>query len=98
MTELAIDIVSDVVCPWCYIGKRRLEAALAAREAGIASRHRLFAPTLLRSQVLAQLYVEVQRGDLSRTEAEPELGTASGRSRCWRGRASPAARASSQGR
>jgi predicted DsbA family dithiol-disulfide isomerase len=26
---LAIDIVSDVVCPWCFIGKRRLEAALA---------------------------------------------------------------------
>ena len=26
---LTIDIVSDVVCPWCYIGKRRLEAALA---------------------------------------------------------------------
>jgi predicted DsbA family dithiol-disulfide isomerase len=25
---LAIDIISDVVCPWCYIGKRRLEAAL----------------------------------------------------------------------
>jgi predicted DsbA family dithiol-disulfide isomerase len=24
-----IDVVSDVVCPWCYIGKRRLEAALA---------------------------------------------------------------------
>ena len=23
-----IDVVSDVVCPWCYIGKRRLEAAL----------------------------------------------------------------------
>lgn len=31
---LHIEIVSDVVCPWCYIGKRRLEAALAlhARE------------------------------------------------------------------
>jgi predicted DsbA family dithiol-disulfide isomerase len=27
--NLAIDIVSDVVCPWCYIGKRRIEAALA---------------------------------------------------------------------
>ena len=26
---LTIDIVSDVVCPWCYIGKRKLEAALA---------------------------------------------------------------------
>ena len=23
-----IDVVSDVVCPWCFIGKRRLEAAL----------------------------------------------------------------------
>jgi predicted DsbA family dithiol-disulfide isomerase len=25
---LTIDIVSDVICPWCYIGKRRLEKAL----------------------------------------------------------------------
>jgi predicted DsbA family dithiol-disulfide isomerase len=31
--ELVIDIVSDVVCPWCYIGKRKLEAALALPEA-----------------------------------------------------------------
>jgi predicted DsbA family dithiol-disulfide isomerase len=29
-TPIAIDIVSDAVCPWCYVGKRRLEAALAA--------------------------------------------------------------------
>jgi predicted DsbA family dithiol-disulfide isomerase len=26
-----IDIVSDVICPWCFIGKRRLERALAER-------------------------------------------------------------------
>lgn len=26
-----IDVVSDVVCPWCFIGKRNLEAALAQR-------------------------------------------------------------------
>jgi len=26
---LPIDVVSDVVCPWCYIGKRRLERAIA---------------------------------------------------------------------
>ncbi|MBA3034546.1 MAG: DsbA family oxidoreductase [Gammaproteobacteria bacterium] len=26
---LTIEIVSDVVCPWCFIGKRRLETALA---------------------------------------------------------------------
>src|SRR4051794_20418449 len=25
---IKIDIVSDVVCPWCYIGKRRLEKAI----------------------------------------------------------------------
>ena len=29
MKTISIDVVSDVVCPWCYIGKRRLEAALA---------------------------------------------------------------------
>jgi predicted DsbA family dithiol-disulfide isomerase len=28
-TYLNIDIISDVVCPWCYIGKRQIEAALA---------------------------------------------------------------------
>src|SRR5476651_315964 len=25
-----VDIVSDTICPWCYIGKRRFERALAA--------------------------------------------------------------------
>jgi predicted DsbA family dithiol-disulfide isomerase len=28
-SALNIDIISDVVCPWCYIGKRQIEAALA---------------------------------------------------------------------
>lgn len=27
--EIQLDIVSDVMCPWCYVGKRRLEKALA---------------------------------------------------------------------
>jgi predicted DsbA family dithiol-disulfide isomerase len=27
--RLHVDVVSDVVCPWCYIGKRRLEDAVA---------------------------------------------------------------------
>lgn len=26
--KITIDIVSDVVCPWCYVGKKRLEEAL----------------------------------------------------------------------
>jgi predicted DsbA family dithiol-disulfide isomerase len=31
---LQVDVVSDVVCPWCFVGKRRLEAALARLPAG----------------------------------------------------------------
>ena len=27
---LAVTVYSDVICPWCYVGKRRLEAALGA--------------------------------------------------------------------
>jgi predicted DsbA family dithiol-disulfide isomerase len=27
--DMRVDIWSDVVCPWCYVGKRRFEAALA---------------------------------------------------------------------
>ena len=28
---ITVDVVSDVVCPWCFIGKRRLEKAIASR-------------------------------------------------------------------
>ena len=27
-----VEIWSDIACPWCYVGKRRLEAALAEFE------------------------------------------------------------------
>ena len=30
---LTIEVISDVVCPWCYIGKRRLEEALRMYQA-----------------------------------------------------------------
>lgn len=30
MTRIHIDVVSDVMCPWCFIGKRRFEKALQA--------------------------------------------------------------------
>lgn len=30
---LTVEIFSDVICPWCYIGKRRLEKAIASLEA-----------------------------------------------------------------
>jgi len=35
---LLIEVASDVICPWCYIGKRRLEKALAILDGEIAMR------------------------------------------------------------
>lgn len=29
VASISIDVVSDVVCPWCYVGQKRLERALA---------------------------------------------------------------------
>lgn len=29
MSAISVDVVSDVVCPWCYIGKRNLDQAIA---------------------------------------------------------------------
>jgi predicted DsbA family dithiol-disulfide isomerase len=28
--KIRVDVISDVACPWCYVGKRRLEAAVDA--------------------------------------------------------------------
>jgi predicted nucleic acid-binding protein len=56
-----------------YVIDPEVALALAAREARVPAQHRLLAPTLLRSQVLAQLYAEVQRGELSRREADRRL-------------------------
>ena len=27
--DLSVDVISDVICPWCFVGKRRLEKAIA---------------------------------------------------------------------
>ena len=37
---LTIEIASDVICPWCYIGKRRLEKALALLDGEVAAQIR----------------------------------------------------------
>lgn len=41
---MIIDVWADVVCPWCYIGKRRLEKAIAQfrHKEEIVVRHRAF--------------------------------------------------------
>jgi predicted nucleic acid-binding protein len=47
---------------------------LANLEAVVPTGHQLLAPTLLRSQVLAELYGRVRRGELERKTAERQLG------------------------
>lgn len=39
---MEIDIYSDVVCPWCYIGKHRLEQALASYDGDVKVRFKPF--------------------------------------------------------
>ncbi|WP_343232762.1 DsbA family oxidoreductase [Verrucosispora sp. SN26_14.1] len=39
---MEIDIYADVVCPWCWIGLRRLEEALASYDGEVTVRHRPF--------------------------------------------------------
>ncbi|WP_433530820.1 DsbA family oxidoreductase [Micromonospora sp. CA-263727] len=39
---MEIDIYADVVCPWCWIGRRRLEQALASYDGKVTVRHRPF--------------------------------------------------------
>ena len=38
VAPVSVDVISDVVCPWCYIGKRRLEAARSAAGVDVAVR------------------------------------------------------------
>ena len=55
---ITIDIVSDVVCPWCYVGKKHIDAALALRpDLKVELRYRPF-----------QLDPTIPAGGLDRTD------------------------------
>ena len=84
---MKIEIWSDVVCPWCYIGKRRLERALEDRDDPVELVWRSFeldpaaprAPTGQLDEALAEKYgtsVEEARAmmdGMARTAAEEGL-------------------------
>jgi len=64
-----IDVISDVVCPWCYIGQRRLAAALArlpvsdpARAASIRWHPFQLNPDLPQAGVARKAYLEDKFG------------------------------------
>ncbi|WP_027169384.1 DsbA family protein [Mesorhizobium sp. WSM3224] len=40
--SITVDVVSDVVCPWCFIGQKRLDKAIAAADVEVQVRWRPF--------------------------------------------------------
>jgi predicted DsbA family dithiol-disulfide isomerase len=64
---LQIDVVSDVVCPWCYLGKRRLEAALKQDGAAqIRWRPYQLDPSIPAAGLDRRAYMRAKFGDGSR--------------------------------
>jgi predicted DsbA family dithiol-disulfide isomerase len=78
---LAIDVVSDVVCPWCYVGKKRLEAALKlVPEIKTEVRWRPYQldPTIPAEGIPRRAYMEKKFGSLEAIKPAHERLTALG--------------------
>lgn len=68
---MLLEIFSDTVCPWCYIGKRRLERALRLRpQPGLVRRWRAFQlnPGLPASGMDRRQYMIAKFGSLERAQ------------------------------
>jgi predicted DsbA family dithiol-disulfide isomerase len=69
---MQIDVVSDTVCPWCFVGKRRLDRALAMRpdvQAQVFWRPYRLDPTIPREGVDRKAYLKAKFGDGPRNAA-----------------------------
>jgi predicted DsbA family dithiol-disulfide isomerase len=68
---LTIDIVSDVVCPWCYLGEKRLEQALAEEAGPIVVRWRPYQldPTIPEGGLDRAEYMEKKFGKSGRLQS-----------------------------
>ncbi len=72
---LHIDVVSDVVCPWCYIGKHRLEMATAlVPDIAVDIRWRPYFlnPWIPREGIDRKTYLETKFGSVARYSAIAE--------------------------
>ena len=81
--RMAIDVVSDVVCPWCFIGKRRLEKALALRPdiaAEVRWRPYFLNDWIPREGIDRRTYLETKFGSAERYAAIAERVAAAARS------------------
>jgi predicted DsbA family dithiol-disulfide isomerase len=69
---MQIDIVSDTVCPWCFIGKRRIERAMAMRPEvnfEVFWRPYRLDPNVPREGVDRRAYLKAKFGDSPRSSA-----------------------------
>ena len=69
---MQIDIVSDTVCPWCFIGKRRIGRAMAMRphvNFDVFWRPYRLDPTIPREGVDRRAYLKAKFGDSPRSSA-----------------------------
>jgi predicted DsbA family dithiol-disulfide isomerase len=81
-SELQIDVVSDVVCPWCFIGKRRLEKAIALkREISVRVRYRPYFlnPWVPRAGISRAEYLTSKFGSVDRYMANAQRIVAAAR-------------------
>ena len=72
---MQIDVISDTVCPWCFIGKRRLDAAVAQRpHLGIQVNWRPYQldPNVPREGVERRAYFRAKFGDGERVKGMSE--------------------------
>ena len=66
---LQVDMVSDVVCPWCFIGKRRLEKAIALQPSiPVSVRYRPYFlnPWVPRGGISREEYLTTKFGSVER--------------------------------
>jgi predicted DsbA family dithiol-disulfide isomerase len=78
-TAISIAIYSDIICPWCYLGKRRLEDGL--RQAGIDETDIAWLPYELNPTMPSEgmdraAYIEAKFGTGKRAEIEARLSAA----------------------
>ena len=67
--NLTVDVISDVICPWCYIGKRRLEKAIVALDGQVQVRWHPFQlnPTMPREGISRREYRTKKFGSWERS-------------------------------
>lgn len=82
-TNIGVDVYSDVVCPWCYVGKRRLERALSQLPTvatQVVWRPFQLNPTMPKEGMTRRTYLEAKFGSLDSYHRLEEQVAAAGAS------------------